>query len=145
MGAKELKVSDWGYMGKILRVDLSNKKTSDLATADYSGRFIGGRGVAAKIYWDAVQSPIKALDPENFLILMTGPLTGFPGLASSRLQICGRSPAPAPESFSYANLGGGWGPRLKYAGYDGLGLYGKSDSPVYLFVHDGTAEIREAP
>ncbi len=137
-------MSDFGYTGRILRVDLSCRKTAELFTVEHAERFIGGRGVAAKIYWDAVLPSTEALDPKNSLIFMTGPLTGFPGIASSRLQICGRSPAPDPESFSYANLGGGWGAWLKYAGYDGMTIQGASDDPVYLFIRNGTVEIREA-
>jgi len=141
---RESRVSDFGYMGKILSVDLSRKETADLLTADYAERFIGGRGIAAKIYWDTVGPSVSAFGPGNSLILMTGPLTGFSGIASSRLQICGRSPAPDPQSFSYANLGGGWGAWLKYAGFDGMTVQGASDRPAYLFIHNGTAEVRDA-
>ena len=140
---EESRMSDFGYMGKILSVDLSRKETADLLTADYAERFVGGRGIAAKIYWDTVRPSVSAFGPGNSLILMTGPLTGFPRIASSRLQICGRSPAPDPQSFSYANLGGGWGAWLKYAGFDGMTIQGISDRPVYLFIHNSTAEVRD--
>ncbi len=134
----------FGYTGKILSVNLSRREISEVSTAEHAERFVGGRGIAAKMYWDFVSPLTDALDPQNCLILMTGPLTGFPGIASSRLQICGRSPAPEPQSFSYANLGGGWGSWLKYAGFDGAAIQGSSDTPIYLLIHDGTGEIREA-
>ena len=137
-------MSDSGYMGKILSVDLSHQRTTELSTTDYAERFVGGRGIAAKIYWDHVPALIDACSPRNCLVLMTGPVTGFPGIASSRLQICGKSPGPDPESFSYANLGGGWGTFLKYAGYDGIIIQGASDYPVCLLLHHGTAEIKDA-
>ena len=80
-------VTEFGYAGKILMVDLSSGTSSHVATRQYADRFIGGRGIAAKIYWDNVSPTIKALDDENPLIFVTGPLAGFAGLAGSRLQI----------------------------------------------------------
>ena len=136
--------TEFGYTGKILRVDLSSGGTSDIATIDYADRFLGGRGIAEKIYWDEVSPDTRAFDPENRLLFVTGPLTGVAGLASSRLQVCGKSPATTPEHFCYASLGGSWGPYLKFAGYDGIVVQGKSDKPVYLFLHDGICEIRDA-
>jgi aldehyde:ferredoxin oxidoreductase len=137
-------VAEFGYAGEILKVNLSDGNTTKLSTADYADRFLGGRGIAAKLYWDMVPPETKAFDPANCLIYITGPVAGFSGLAGCRWQICGKSPAGEPEAFSYANLGGKWGSALKYAGYDGLVVQGKSDKPVYLFIHDDTVEIRDA-
>lgn len=131
-----------GYAGKILRVDLSSGRLTDSPTRDYADRFIGGRGIAAKIYWDEVSPNINPFDPENPLIFVTGPLAGFSGLAGSRWQICGKS--PSVEQFYYANAGGSWGAWLKFAGYDGVVIQGKSDKLVYLFIQDGTVEIKDA-
>jgi aldehyde:ferredoxin oxidoreductase len=133
-----------GYAGKILKVDLSRGTVADLPTKDYAGRFLGGRGIAAKMYWDEAPPQTKAFDPENRLIFVTGPLAGFPGVAGSRWQVCGKSPATTPESFSYCNLGGSWGAWLKFSGYDAIVIHGKSEKPVYLLVQDGKAEIRDA-
>lgn len=136
---------EFGYAGKILRVDLSSGKTSDVPTGEYARRFIGGRGIAAKIYWDEVQPEVKALEPDNRLIFMTGPLAGVsPGVGAVRWVICGKSPATTPEQFSYSNLGGSWGTELKHAGYDGVIIQGKSGTPVYLSIEDGKPEIRDA-
>ena len=135
---------NFGYAGKILRVDLSSGNTSDIDTAGYADKFLGGRGIAAKIYWNEVPPDTRAFDPENRLLFLTGPLTGVAGLASSRVQVCGKSPVTTPEHFCYANLGGSWGPYLKFAGYDGVVVQEKSDKPVYLFLHDGICEIRDA-
>ncbi len=134
----------FGYAGKILRVNLSSGDITSVSTADYIDKFIGGRGIAAKIYWDEVSPDIRASDAENPLIFTTGPLAGFTGLAGSRTQICGKSPATTPELFCYANLGASWGAELKFAGWDGIVLQGKSDKPVYLFIHDTNVEIRDA-
>ena len=134
----------FGYTGKILRVDLSSGEIADVPTLNYADRFIGGRGIAAKIYWDEVPPEVSALDPENKLIFITGPLGGVPGLAGSRWEICGKSSATMPEHFSYCNLGGSWGAYLKFAGYDGIIIQGKSEKPVYLLLQDGTAKLRDA-
>jgi aldehyde:ferredoxin oxidoreductase len=136
--------NEFGYAGRILKVDLSQGTIIDVPTMDYADRFVGGRGVAAKIYWDEVSPKVKAFDPENRLIFVNGPLAGFPGLAGSRWQICGKSPNITPESFSYANLGGSWGAWLKFAGYDAIVIHGRADKPVYLLIQDGSVEIRDA-
>ena len=133
-----------GYAGKILRVDLASGSITTVPTSTYTDRFIGGRGIGAKIYWDEVPPETRALDAENKLIFVTGPLAGFPSLAGSRLQICGKSPATTPELFCYANLGGSFGAELKFSGWDGIVIQNKSDKPVYLLIQDGTVELRDA-
>ena len=135
---------EFGYAGKILRVDLSSASMSDVPTSDYADRFVGGRGIAAKIYWDEVPPEAEAFDPENRLLFMTGPMAGYPGISGSMSQICGKSPATNPEQFFYSNMGGSWGAHLKFTGYDGVVVNGKSEKPVYLLVQDGKAELRDA-
>ena len=137
-------VTEFGYAGKILRVDLSSGSITYVPTVYYADKFIGGRGIAAKIYWDEVPPNVKAFDAENLLIFVTGPLAGFTSLAGSRLQICGKSPATNPEMFCYADVGGSWGAELKFSGYDGIVIQGKSDKPVLFSLQDGMAEIRDA-
>ncbi len=135
----------YGYAGQILRVDLSSGKISTVSTLDYADRFLGGRGIAAKIYWDEVKPEVRAFDPDNRLIFITGPLAGIsPGVGAVRWLVCGKSPATTPEQFSYCNLGGSWGTELKNAGYDGVVVYGKSDKPVYINIEDEKAEIINA-
>jgi len=147
-GQEERKMTGlYGYTGKMLRVDLSSRSVTDFPTTDYSDRFLGGRGIAVKIYWDEVSPETEAFSPENRLIFVTGPLAGFTGIAGSTWQICGKSPRMTPsipEFFSHASLVGSWGAYLKFAGYDGIVVQGRSDKPVYLLVQDGTAEIRDA-
>jgi aldehyde:ferredoxin oxidoreductase len=136
--------AEFGYAGKILKVDLTSNSFSDVPTSHYSDRFIGGRGIASKIYWDEVPVNTGAFDPENRLIFMTGPLAGYPGISGSISQICGKSPATNPEQFFYSSMGGRWGAHLKFTGYDGIIVHGTSDNPVYLLIQDGTAELRDA-
>jgi len=130
----------YGYAGKILKVDLSSGSIIHMPTSDYADLFLGGRGVAAKIYWDEVPPKIEASHPENRLIFMTGPLCSVPGFAS-RFQVCGKS--IATNQFSFCNLGGSWGAQLKSAGYDGVVVYGKADKPVYLWIDGDKVEIRD--
>ena len=137
-------VRESGYAGKILRVDLSSGAISWSATSYYADAFIGGRGIAAKVYWDEVPPHVGAFDGSNRLIFALGPLAGFAGFAGSRLQICGKSPATSPETFCYASIGGDWGAELKSCECDGIVVYGKADKPVYLYLRNGEAQIRDA-
>ncbi|MBI2917941.1 MAG: hypothetical protein HYY01_08075 [Chloroflexi bacterium] len=133
-----------GYMGKIARVDLSARDVSCLPTEEYSHDFIGGQGMAARIYWDEVPPEVGALDPDNRLVFATGPCAGFPGLAGGRWVVVGKSPATTPNLFAHCNLGGAWGTELKAAGFDGLVVQGRAEKPVYLIIQDGQIEIRDA-
>src|SRR4030042_1918636 len=138
-------MTEFGYAGEILKVDLSDGNIARLPSAPYTEKFLGGRGLAAKIYWDTVPVQTKAYDAENCLIYATGPVSGFTGVSGgSRWQVCGKSPVMEPETFSYANLGERWGTRLKYAGYDALVVQGKADKPTYIYIHDGIVEMHDA-
>ncbi len=134
----------FGWCGKILNVDLSNFRVTERDTMDYAGRFLGGRGIATRIYWEEVGPDVGALDPENRLILMTGPLGGTGVQGASRFEAVGKSPMLMPEGFCYGNLGGFFGPYLKRAGYDGIVISGRSEKPVYVWIHDGKAQILDA-
>ncbi|MBW1743306.1 MAG: hypothetical protein JRJ47_07730 [Deltaproteobacteria bacterium] len=131
-----------GYAGRILSIDLSTGGVKDTPTGNYSPLFLGGRGIAAKIYWDEVPPDISPFDPQNRLIFITGPVTATTGFCGSRWQVCGKS--PLHDTFSYCNLGGNWGAQLKRAGYDGLVVSGQADKPVYLWITNHGVEIRKA-
>ncbi len=137
-------MAEYGYAGEILKVNLTDSSIENSPSSDYVNRFIGGRGLAAKLYWDMVPPETGAFDPDNCLVCVTGPVAGFTGLAGFRWQICSKTAAGEPETFSYGNLGGPWGARLKFAGYDGLVVQGKAEKPVYIFIHDGIVEIKDA-
>ena len=96
----------YGYAGNIIRADLSSRSTSRVLTSDYAERFLGGRGVAAKIYWDEVSPDTGAFDEENRLIFALGPLAGIPLLGGSRWGVFGKSSLTSSERFCYGNLGG---------------------------------------
>ncbi|MEM4216626.1 MAG: 3-hexulose-6-phosphate synthase [Candidatus Methanomethylicaceae archaeon] len=132
-----------GYMGKILRVNLSSKEISveDL-DMDIASSFIGGRGYGAKILFDELPVGIDPLSPENKLIFMTGPLTGTAAPTSGRYSVSTKSPATG--TVFDANSGGHFGVELKRAGFDGIIFEGASETPVYLSVMNGKAELRDA-
>jgi aldehyde:ferredoxin oxidoreductase len=134
----------FAYTGRGLRVDLSSGRTERFPTAPYVDRFIGGRGLAAKLYWDEVPPDTEVYGPGNRLLFVTGPLAGFPGISGSRWQICGKSQAADPPSFSYANMGGHWGAHLKFAGYDALVVEGAAEKPVYLLIRNDRVEVKDA-
>jgi len=133
-----------GYAGRILRLDLSSRHIDEVHTSEYADRFLGGRGIATKLYWDEVPPETGALDPDNALIFSTGPLAGIPVIGGSRWYVCGKSPATSPEHLSYCNLGGDWGIRLKSVGYDAIFVQGKSERPAYLLVQDHRYEMKDA-
>jgi aldehyde:ferredoxin oxidoreductase len=134
----------FGWCGKILNIDLSNSRVTERNTMDYSERFLGGRGIATRIYWEEVGPNVGAFDPENRLILMSGPLGGTGVQGASRFEAVGKSPMLMPEGFCYGNLGGFFGPYLKRAGFDGIVISGRSEKPVYVWIHDGKAQILDA-
>jgi len=135
----------YGWAGRILKVDLTNEKIETEDTMPLAERFIGGRGIAAWISWREIPPHIDAFDPENRLIFMTGPLTGTLAPASGRLMVCSKSPQTYPNvRYTRSCMGGHFGPELKYAGFDGIIVYGRSSSHVYLWIEDGEVEIRDA-
>jgi len=129
----------YGWTGKILRINLSDKSTSVLATTDYAERFIGGRGIASRLYWDLVSPVTGALHPDNHLFFMNGPLAGTGAPAASRWVVVGKSPMAMPEQYASGNLGGGFGAALKWAGLDGIDIVGASPEPIIMIIEPGGA------
>ena len=132
-----------GYWQKLLRVDLTNKKTSvePIAEEDLK-RFIGGAGLAAEILRREVPAKIDPYDPKNLVIFGTGPFQGPPIAGGAKFSIVGISPVTG--TFGDTAAGADWGPSLKDAGYDMLVIEGASKTPVYLHIVDDRVEIREA-
>ena len=135
----------FGWTGKILRINLSNHSVDERSSMTYASRFIGGRGLASRMYWDELNPPLSAFDPDNHLYFMTGPLCGTQAPAASRWIVLGKSPMAVPEQYASANLGGSFGAVLKWAGLDGLDIYGASPKPVFLVIEqDGTCRFEDA-
>ena len=134
----------YGLSGKILNVDLGKQQITSRDTIEYSERYLGGRGIATRIYWDEVGPGVNALDPENRLIFMSGALVATGAQGATRMTVVSKSPMLMPAGFCYGNLGGFFPPYLKRAGYDGIVVTGRADEPVYLWIEDNHAEIRDA-
>jgi aldehyde:ferredoxin oxidoreductase len=132
-----------GYHGKLLRVNLSTKEvsTEDLPKNLWE-KFLGGRGLGAYFLTKEVAPDIVPLSTENKLIFMNGALSGtaIPG----NNKICLTFKSPLTNSYSYSLCGGHFGPELKYAGYDGLIIEGKANSPVYLWINNDEIQIKDA-
>jgi aldehyde:ferredoxin oxidoreductase len=132
----------FGGVGKVLDIDLTNRKVSDYPLdRDLATGFIGGRGINGKMLFDLVRPDTDPLGPENVLIIGTGPLGGTPG-ATGRFNVTFLSPATGLLGDS--SSGGHWGAELKYAGYDFLILRGRADVPVYIEIIDRQVHIRDA-
>lgn len=134
-----------GYAGKILRINLTTREVSSLDTSDYE-QWGGGHGIGSALFFDLVQDKtISGLDPANVVTIMTSPLTGTMALgASARTEIQGIGVQSYPEWFTRSGIGGRFGPMLKYAGWDGVVIEGKSKTPVWLDIRDGDVEIKDA-
>jgi aldehyde:ferredoxin oxidoreductase len=134
----------YGWIGKILHVDLNSSTINTLPIKSYAEQFLGGRGIASRLYWEAVTPEVKAFDPENRLVFMTGPLVASGVQGASRLSIVGKSPMTYPEGYCFGNIGGFVGAELKKAGFDGIVIDGCAPKPVYLWIHNDKVELRDA-
>ena len=132
-----------GYTGKILRVDLTTRQVAieELPAADYR-RYVGGSGLIGYYLLKEIPTGADPLGPENVLIFAGGPVTGVPIAGSGRSAVGGKSPLSG--GYGEADVGGFFGAEMRRAGFDAIIVKGKASSPVYLYLHDGEAEIRPA-
>ncbi|WP_038056465.1 aldehyde ferredoxin oxidoreductase family protein [Thermodesulfobacterium hydrogeniphilum] len=133
----------FGYTGKILRIDLSNRniKVEDL-NKDWAKKYIGGRGLASKYLFEEIDPKLDPLSPENKFIVATGPLTGTSVPSSGRYMVITKSPLTG--TIACSNSGGYFGAELKTAGYDMIILEGRAENPVYIIIEDDQIEIKDA-
>ena len=132
-----------GYMGKILRVDLSTGKIWDEPLdEEYARAFVGGSGLAARYVYDMVDGDTDPLGPENPLVFMTGPLVGTAMPSAGRCSVCALS--PLTHIWGESNTGGFFGPELHFAGYDGVIITGQAEKPVWLSIVEGRPELHDA-
>jgi aldehyde:ferredoxin oxidoreductase len=131
------------YAGKYLRVDLTSGEVhvNSIAKEDVHQYFLGS-GYAARLYAQEMNPAVEPLDPRNPVYIFNGLLTGTFAPAACRSSWCGRSPLTGV--WNEANMGGHLGTALRSAGVDGLVISGQAERPVYVCVHDGGAEIRDA-
>ncbi|MFX1575389.1 MAG: aldehyde ferredoxin oxidoreductase family protein [Promethearchaeota archaeon] len=133
-----------GYAGKFLEIDLTNKKTEEITFSDKVLQdYMGGRGLGVKILWDRLGNKWETIDPlgpENILLMLTGPFTGyFPGARS-----CVTGKSPQGNGIVGSTVAGEFGVELKCAGYDGIIFTGKAEKPSYVFICDNNIEIKDA-
>ena len=134
-----------GWTGRILRVDLSEMRIWAQETAPYVPKFLGARGIAAKLCWDEFPEPVGEFDPANPLMVFPGALTGTRAPYSGRTNICAFSPQAWPHHwFTRSSVGAHFGGELKRAGYDGLVVTGASETPVRIRIRDDQVSILPA-
>lgn len=133
----------YGWTGKILRVNLSARSVSaeDLCPK-MAENYLGARGLGTKILYDELKPGVDPLGPDNKIIFATGPLTGTAATSAGRYNVVTKSPL---TGFIAASNSGGYFPaEMKYAGFDAIIVEGVAEEPVYIWVHNGKAEIRSA-
>ena len=130
-------------MNPILKINLSTQTFEDYEIpAEWERDFLGAASLAARILYDDLTAELDPLSPEAPLLILTGPLTGTFGPATGRFIVAGKS--PATRLWAESNVGGFWGVELRKAGYDGIWITGKSDSPLYLWLNGTKLELRAA-
>lgn len=133
----------YGYAGSTLRIDLSESTIKKEALSQsLCDEYIGGRGFVAKLLYDELPKDTDPLGKDNLFIIATGPLLGHFLPASGKTHFGTKSPATG--GYADSNMGGHFGPELKYAGYDVVVLTGKASEPSYIYIEDDSVEIRPA-
>lgn len=131
------------YAGKILFADLTKGTLEEKELSEEMVKnFLGGYGIGARILYDMIKPDADPLGPGNVIGFMPGLLNGTGALFSGRYTVVCKSPVYG--GWNDANSGGFFGPELKKAGFDGVIVSGASDKPVYIYINDGKAEIRDA-
>jgi aldehyde:ferredoxin oxidoreductase len=132
-----------GYQGKVLHVNLTSRELSvEEPDATFYRRYMGGSAMGAYYLLRNTPPDADPLGPENTLSLFVGVMTGAPISGQSRVAAVAKSPVSGLADESAA--GGFWPAELKFAGFDGVVIHGKAADPVYLWIHDGEAELRDA-
>ncbi|MBN2321776.1 MAG: aldehyde ferredoxin oxidoreductase family protein [Acidobacteria bacterium] len=132
-----------GYLGRILRVDLSNEKiTVEPLDDSILRKFIGGAGLGAKYLYDEVPPAVQWSDPDNRLMFFSGPFGGTRYAGSGMIAVVSKGPMTNMAGSSQAN--GFFGTFLKFSGFDGVIIQGAAREWKYLRIHDGTAELCDA-
>ena len=135
-----------GYAGKILKIDLTTSSISDIPTSDYSEDWVGGHGMGSAIFFDLVKDKtIDGFHPDNVVTMMTSPFCGTPvPAAGGRTEVQGIGVQSYPIGwYTRSNFGGRFSSMLKYAGWDGIVIMGKSENPVWIDIRNDDIQIRD--
>ncbi|MEJ2024013.1 MAG: aldehyde ferredoxin oxidoreductase N-terminal domain-containing protein, partial [Deltaproteobacteria bacterium] len=146
---KEIKVLPYtrptiekGYANQTLCVDLSEPRISLKPVSEKMKEiFIGGKGFDLWLLWNAVRSETKWNDPENAVCIASGPMGGTPGYPGSGKSIVATI-SPTTGSVMDSNVGGYFGPYLKFSGFDALEVTGKSAEETVIFIDGVKGEIK---
>ena len=131
------------WTGSILHVDLTqNQVEIEHPSAEFYRKYGGGSGMGMYYILREMPPKVDAFSPENILTLFTGPLTGLTISGNSRL--CANAKSPAGGAIGDSQVGGYFPASLKFAGFDGIVVKGRVAQPVYLYLNDGKAELRDA-
>jgi aldehyde:ferredoxin oxidoreductase len=131
------------WAGKILRVDLTKGTVkSEALNMEWAKAYLGSRGLGSKYLVEEVDAKVDPLSPANKLIWATGPLTGTMASTGGRYTVITKGPLTG--AIACSNSGGYWGAELRMAGWDMIIFEGKSPKPVYLYINDDVAELRDA-
>jgi len=133
----------YGWHGRLLRVNLTTGDIrEETIPEDEAKRFIGGRGLAIKYLMEGMNPRADPLSPENLLVMATGPLTSTPAPTGNRYMVVCKSPLTG--ALANSNSGGVFPTMMKRSGYDLFIFEGRAAKPVYLFVDERRAELRDA-
>ncbi|MBN1536210.1 MAG: aldehyde ferredoxin oxidoreductase family protein [Anaerolineales bacterium] len=130
------------YAGRVARVDLTSGKWSVEESASLTQRFLGGRGVNSWILLNQLAPGVDPLSPENLLVFGAGALVGTMAPAACYTSIGSKNLSTG--GINYAHAGGHFAPAMKQAGFDNLIVSGRSERPVYLYLHNGKVELKDA-
>src|SRR5574337_934662 len=132
-----------GWNRKVLRVNLATGQCSaEPLNMEWADKYLGSRGLATKYFVEEVDPKVDPLSPENKMIMTTGPLTGTMASTGGRYSVVTKG--PLTNAIACSNSGGFFGAELKFAGWDQIIFEGKSPKPVYLYVENDKAELRDA-
>jgi aldehyde:ferredoxin oxidoreductase len=133
----------FSYMGKILRVDLTTGRTrEELLLDDIARKYVGGKTLSAKFLFEELRRGINPLGPDNKMVVATGPLCAIPFSGNSRFSVCAKS--PLTNAWGESLSGGYMAPKIRQSGFDAIIFEGASKTPVWLYVNEGKAELRDA-
>ena len=132
-----------GVRGKLLEVDLTQGTTQELPVPlEHYHRYLGGRGLGARLLYDMLPPGTDPLSPDNLLFFLTGPLTGSMAVGASKFVVVTKSPLTHTWCDAYSS--GRISVQLKKVGYDGMVIRGRASNPCYLRIDEQGVDIRDA-
>jgi aldehyde:ferredoxin oxidoreductase len=128
-------------MQPIITINLTTRAIGAFTVPpQWEREYLGGASLGARILYDSLTRELDPLSPESPLLILNGPLSGTAGPSVGRFVVCGKSPLTG--LWAESNCGGFWGPELRMAGFDGVWITGRAESPVYVWIKDQQIEIR---